>query len=304
MTYSIVARDPGTGQLGFGAQSHFFGVGRLVGWGAAGVGVAATQAFVNVDHGPHAVERMGAGEDPEAFLPELLAADAHGAYRQVGVVDARGRPAAYTGTSCAPAAGHRVADQVAVQGNMLASDRVYQDMLDAYLAADGELAERVLAAMTAAEAAGGDVRGSQSAVLRVYSGTRSATPWNEVLVDIRVDDHPDPIGELARLLPRHQAFGLIGEVIFAPNLTIGPFTGVSDELLATKLTGLAQAAELLGADNREADFWRALLLARSGRRDEATRLFDEMFAYRPGLREFLRGIAPLGFLDDVEEYLR
>ena len=304
MTYSIVARDPGTGHLAVAAQSHFFGVGRLVGWGAAGIGVAATQAFVNVDHGPHAVERMGRGEHPQQILDALLGADPDAAYRQVGAVDAAGRAAAFTGANCAPDAGHLVGDGVTVQGNMLGSPKVCEAMLEAYAAGHGDLADRVLAALVAAEAAGGDVRGSQSAVLRVFSDTRSATPWQEVLIDIRVDDHPDPIGELGRLLPRHRAFDLVGSVIFAPNLTIGPYEGVSEELLADKLAGLEAAAALLGASNREPDFWRAVLLARSGRTTAARELFTDLFAHRPGLRDFLAGIGPLGFLPDVEEYVR
>ncbi|WP_028935949.1 DUF1028 domain-containing protein [Pseudonocardia spinosispora] len=303
MTYSIVARDAATGELGYGSQSHFFGVGRLVGWGEAGVGVAATQAFVNVDYGPGAIAGLRAGRGAQEVVDELTGADELSAYRQLGVVDAEGHAVSFTGTSCAPTAGGSVGDGVAVQGNMLAGPEVYRDMLTAYQRATGPLADRMLAAMVAAERAGGDVRGSQSAVLRVYSGTRSDTPWRESLVDLRVDDHPDPIGELARLLPRQRAFDLIGEVIFAPNLTIGPYEGVSAELLADKLTGLARASELLGPDNREADFWRALLLARSGERAAARALFDDLFAYRPALRGFLAGIGPLGFLDDVTEYL-
>ncbi len=303
MTYSIVARDPETGQLAVGAQSHFFGVGRLVDWGEAGIGAAATQAFVNVDHGPHAIERMRQGEDPQAALDALLGSDDNRAYRQVGAVDALGRAAAWTGESCAPTAGHLVGDGVTVQGNMLATTKVVPAMLEAFTSTRGELADRVLAAMVAAEDAGGDVRGSQSAVLRVWSPTRSATPWNEVQINLRVDDHDDPIGELARLLPRQRAFDLVGGVIFAPNLTIGPYEGVSPELLAEKLSGLEAAAELLGASNREPDFWRAVLLARSGSGAEARALFDDLFAYRPGLRGFLAGIGPLGFLPDVETYV-
>lgn len=303
MTYSIVARDPETGQLAVAGQSHFFGVGRLVNWGEAGIGVAATQAFVNVDHGPHAIEMMRDGEDPQTALDKLLGADELREYRQVGAVDAAGRAATFTGGRCAPHVSHALGTGVAAQGNMLASPKVCPDMLEAFRSTSGELADRVLAAMVAAEAAGGDVRGSQSAVLKVYSGTRSQTPWNQVVIDIRVDDHPDPIGELARLLPRHRAFDLVGGVIFAQGLTIGPYEGVSADLLAEKLTGLQEAAELLGADNREPDFWRAVLLARSGRTEEARALFADLFAYRPGLREFLIGIAPLGFLPDVETYV-
>ena len=303
MTYSIVARDPETGELGIGSQSHFFGVGRLVGWGETGVGVVATQAFVNVDYGPLAVAAMRSGASAREAVDQVTGSDPLSAYRQLGVVDANGLAVSFTGGRCAPAAGGLVGEGVAVQGNMLACDRVYHDMLDAYQDAKGPLAERMLAAMVAAEAAGGDVRGSQSAVLTVYGAERSDTPWQHVRIDIRVDDHPDPIGELSRLLPRHRAFDFIGEVIFAQDLMIGPYQNVSPELLQEKLSGLAAAAELLGEDNREAQFWQALLLARSGDRAGARKLFDELFAYRPALREFLTGIAPLGFLDDAAEYL-
>lgn len=303
MTYSIVARDPETGELGIGSQSHFFGVGRLVGWGEAGVGVVATQAFVNVDYGPHGVAAMRAGASAQEVVAAVTGADPLSAYRQLGVVDATGAAVSFTGERCAPVAGGLVGDGVAVQGNMLARPQVYHDMLAAYRGAQGTLADRILAAMKAAEEAGGDVRGSQSAVLTTYGGQRSEVPWQQVLVDIRVDDHPDPVSELARLLPRQRAFDVIGEVIFAPDLMIGPYQNVSAEMLHDKLTGLADAAELLGADNREAQFWRAVLMARSGDRDGARSLFSELFAYRPALREFLVGIGPLGFLDDVADYL-
>lgn len=303
MTYSIVARDPATGELGIGAQSHFFGVGRLVGWGEAGVGVAATQAFVNVDYGPGAVAAMRAGAGAQAAVDAVTAADPLSAYRQLGVVDADGGAATFTGDRCAPAATGLVADGVAVQGNMLASEQVCHDLMEAYQGAKGPLAERILTALMAAEAAGGDVRGSQSAVLTVYSAQRSDTPWNQVLIDIRVDDDPDPVAELSRLLPRHRAFDVVGAVIFAPDLMIGPYRNVTPELLGEKLTGLADAAGLLGTQNREPDFWRAVLLARSGDIDAARALFANLFGYRPALREFLRGIGPLGFLDNVEDYL-
>ncbi|MGB3483165.1 MAG: DUF1028 domain-containing protein [Mycobacterium sp.] len=303
MTYSIVARDPHTGALGFGSQSHFFGVGRLVGWGEAGVGVAATQAFVNVDYGPGAVTAMRAGTSAREALDSVIGVDPLRAYRQLAVVDAAGTAASFTGECCAPAAGHAVGDGVAVQGNMLAGEQVYHDMLDAFLGASGQLAERMVAAMVAAEDSGGDIRGSQSAVLRVYGGQRSETPWNHVEIDIRVDDHPDPVSELVRLLPRQRAFDVIGEVIFARDLMIGPYRNVSEELLREKLDGLAEAARILGSDNREAQFWRAVLLARSGDRDSARLAFAEVFAHRPALRQFLAGIAPLGFLDDTADFM-
>lgn len=303
MTYSIVARDPDTGELGVGSQSHFFGVGRLVGWTEAGVGAAATQAFVNVDYGPAAIAALRSGQPAGAVVDALTGADPLSRYRQLGVVDAAGRAASFTGGSCAPHAAGLTGDGVAAQGNMLAADSVVPAMLAAYEGASGALADRMLAAMRAAEDAGGDVRGSQSAVLTVVSGTRSGAPWRQVLVDLRVDDHPDPVGELERLLPRQRAFDVIGGVIFEEGLMIGPFAGVTPRELAAKLAGLASAAEALGPENREADFWRAVLLARCGRADEARTLFADLFAHRPALREFLAGIGPLGFLPLVKEYL-
>ncbi|MHA7662501.1 DUF1028 domain-containing protein [Mycolicibacterium sp. HS_4_1] len=303
MTYSIVARDPASGELGCGSQSHFFGVGRLVGWGEAGVGVVATQAFVNVDYGPGAVAQMRAGASAQAAVDRVTATDPLSAYRQLGAVDAAGRAATFTGSRCAPVATGLVADGVAIQGNMLSCDRVCHDMMDAYQGANGPLAERILAAMVAAEVAGGDIRGSQSAVLTVHGGQRTDAPWNQVLIDIRVDDDPDPVAELSRLLPLHRAFDVVGAVIFAPDLMIGPYRNIATDVLHEKLAGLAEAAKLLGAQNREADFWRAVLLARSGDRDGARALFSDLFVYRPALREFLAGIGPLGFLDDVVDYL-
>ncbi|HTM84141.1 MAG TPA: DUF1028 domain-containing protein, partial [Mycobacterium sp.] len=302
VTYSIVARDPATGELGIGAQSHFFGVGRLVGWGEAGVGVVATQGFVNVDYGPRAVAVLRAGASARQAIDMVTGADPLSAYRQLGVVDSAGVAASFTGDRCAPVAGGLLGDGVAVQGNMLERPQVYHDMLAAYRAANGPLAERILVAMRAAEESGGDIRGSQSAVLTVFGDQRSDTPWQHVLVDIRVDDHPDPVSELARLLPRQRAFDAIGDVMFASDLMIGPYRNVSPELLSEKLTGLADAAALLGPDNREAQFWAAVLMARSGDRDGARSLFAELFSYRPALRDFLVGIGPLGFLDDVAEY--
>jgi uncharacterized Ntn-hydrolase superfamily protein len=303
VTYSIVARDPSTGELGIGSQSHFFGVGRLVGWGEAGVGAVATQAFVNVDYGPHALSAMRSGASAQDAVNAVTAADPLSAYRQLGVVDTNGSAVSFTGERCAPAAGGLVADGVAVQGNMLARPQVYHDMLSAYQDSKGHVADRILAAMVAAEAAGGDIRGSQSAVLTVFGADRSERPWQHVLVDIRVDDDPDPVSALARLLPRQRAFDVIGDVIFAQDLMIGPYRDVSPDVLREKLSSLADAADLLGPDNREAQFWRAVLMARSGDREGARVQFAELFTHRPALREFLVGIGPLGFLDDVASYL-
>jgi len=302
VTYSIVARDPETGELAMGSQSHFFGVGRLVGWLEPGVGAIATQAFVNVDYGPTGIDLLGRGASAEQVLDALLEGDELREYRQIGLVDAHGGSAHFTGSRCVPAAGGRAAPGVAVQGNMLASDRVHESMLSAFHDAKGTVADKVLAAMRAAEDAGGDARGSQSAVLKSVSGSRSATPWQETRIDLRVDDHPDPIGEIERLLPIQRAFDAVGGVIFTPGLMLGPYEGVSEERLEQTLTMLHDAEGTLG-DNLEAAFWRATLLARAGRPAEAEALYASVFERGPHLAAYRDSIALAGFLDGTD-YVR
>lgn len=300
MTYSIVARDPETGELAMGSQSHFFGVGRLVGWLEPGVGTIATQAFVNVDYGPTGIALLGSGSSAPQVLDTLLDGDELREFRQIGIVDAHGGSAHFTGSRCVPSAGGYAADGVAVQGNMLASDAVYESMLGAFHAASGTVVDKVLAAMRAAEDAGGDARGSQSAVLKSVSGSRSATPWQESRIDLRVDDHPDPIGELERLLPIQRAFDAVGGVIFTPGLMLGPYEGVSEVRLESTLAMLASAEGALG-DNLEAAFWRATLLARAGRTVEAETLYGSVFERGPHLAAYRDSIGAAGFLDGTDD---
>lgn len=302
MTYSLVARDPQTGALGYGAQSHFFGVGRLVGWAEPGAGAVATQALVNLDFGPHGLAAMARGERPADIGAALVDGDEFSAYRQFAMVDAEGRICAHSGSACVPMAGNASGDAVVAQGNMLADHDVYKNMIAAYTDAEGPLAYRILAALQAAEDAGGDARGSQSAVLKVVSGTRSQSPWAQTLVDIRVDDHPRPIEELARLLPLHDAFSAVGAVVFAPRLMMGEYRDVPEAELEQTLASLAQADQALG-DNLEAAFWRCALLARSGRRDAAISEFHTLFARGPHLRDYLEHVGQAGIVPNVDEYL-
>jgi uncharacterized Ntn-hydrolase superfamily protein len=296
MTYSILARDPASGQIGYGCQSHFFGVGRLVGWLEPGLGGVATQAFVNVGFGPHGLDSLRAGMSAGATLEELVASDELSAYRQVAVVDAAGEVASFTGSMCVPSAGSRRGDQVVAQGNMLASDAVYESMIDAYEASTDSFPLRLLAGLRAAEAHGGDARGSQSAVLEVVSGNISAAPWEETLMDVRVDDHTDPVEELARLVGLHSAYDSLGGVLFAPRVMIGAFENVTDAELEAALSAIKGARVVLG-ENLEAAFWQAVLLARAGRTTEAEALFAEIFVGGPHWRPYLDAIAEVGFLD-------
>ena len=206
MTYSIVARDPETGQLGVAVQSRAFGTGAVCPWALPGVGAATTQSFTEVSYAPRGLELLAAGRSPQAALDELLAADDGRDYRQVAYVAADGATAAWTGEACVPACGQLSRENVSAQGNMLASADVWPAMVEAFETTAGPLAVRLLAALDAAEAAGGDFRGRQAGGLLVDSGERDDPPWRR-LVDVRVDDHPEPVRELRRLYVLSDAYG-------------------------------------------------------------------------------------------------
>src|SRR4051794_19769650 len=202
-TYSIVARDPDTGELGAAVQSHWFQTGAIVTWAAAGVGAVCTQSVADPAYGPRLLDRLSAGEAPADALGALLAADEQADYRQVAVVSAPGDVAVHTGTDCIAFAGHEQGDAFSAQANMMASADVWPAMAAAYRAADGPLARRLLAALDAAEGAGGDVRGRQSAALVV--APPEGEPWRKT-VDLRVDDAAEPLVELRRLLDLNDAY--------------------------------------------------------------------------------------------------
>jgi uncharacterized Ntn-hydrolase superfamily protein len=298
LTYSILARDPETGAFGMAVQSHFFGVGRLVGWLEPGLGGVATQAFVNVGLGPKGLELLRSGSDAQTTLDALVAGDEMPEFRQVAVVDATGRVAVFTGDRCVPATGSRTGEQVVAQGNMLVSDTVYESMIDAYEQSTAPFPERLVAALRAAEDHGGDARGSQSAAVKVVAGEPSDAPWEQTLVDLRVDDHTDPVGEITRLLALHRAYEDLGAAMFTPGLVIGDIAEVSEADLDGALTALEEARISLG-DILEAGFWKAVVLARSGRAEAAEALFEEVFAAGPHFRAYRSSVEQAGFLGAV-----
>jgi uncharacterized Ntn-hydrolase superfamily protein len=214
MTYSIVARDPETGRLGIAVQSHYLGVGPVVPWLEPGVGAIATQAQVDVSYGPIGLHLLRNGRRAEQVVEALIASDLTPQIRQVGVVDAEGGAAAFTGTETIPAAGHLVRDGFTVQGNLLERDTCWPAMATAYEAALGEgllFSERLLRALEAAEGEGGDVRGRQSAAITIVESTLQPTPWKGRVLDARVDDHPDPVPELRRLVDLYESYALFDE---------------------------------------------------------------------------------------------
>lgn len=292
-TFSIVARDPETGDLGVAVQSHWFQVGPTVPWAEPGVGAVATQSFVEVSYGPRGLELMRAGKSPEEALAQLTAADEQRAVRQVAMVDARGRVAAWTGESCIPAADHRTGDGYSVQANLMDKPTVWPAMAAAYEASAGKpLAERLLAALDAAQAEGGDIRGRQSAALLVVSGQRVEHPWQGRKVDLRVDDHPEPLVELRRLYGLHLAYEAMN---------------AGDEAMATGDVAAAvrHYTEAAGRapDIVELPFWQAVTLFSEGREDEALPIFRRVFAAEARWIELVRRLPGVGLLPDDPEKL-
>ncbi len=292
-TYSIVARDPATGDLGVAVQSHWFSVGSLVPWARAGVGAVATQSMVEPSYGPLGLELMAAGKDAPAALAGLLAADPRADIRQVGMVDAAGRAASHTGANCIPEAGHRIGDGYAVQANLMGPATVPDAMAAAFEAATGPLAERMLAALAAAQAEGGDIRGRQSAAVLVVRGEATGRIWQDVLVDLRVEDHPDPVVELRRLLTLHRGY----EQMNAGDLAVE----AGDLAAASRAYG--EAERILG-DNLEARYWHAVALVNAGDLERALPIFADVFARGENWRELTPRLVEPGFLQVDADGLR
>lgn len=292
MTFSIVARDEATGQLGVATATHAYGVGPVANHARAGVGVVATQAFVEVSYGPRGLDLMAMGIAPPQALAALLSADADHAIRQVAFVDASGALAEHTGTRCVPSCGSVIAGGAVAIGNMLDNDRVLPAMSEAYLATDGYFAGRLLAALEAGDKAGGDVRGRMSASLRVVSGEPPANPWEGTLYDLRADYDPDPIGVLRTNLRMTNAYRVFFEAVFAPGIVTGPDPLYGDALEAA-LDGLAATQRDLG-DDLEPTLWQGVLLLRAGDTDRGCELVARAIRARPRFAAFVDGLARTG----------
>jgi uncharacterized Ntn-hydrolase superfamily protein len=289
-TYSIVARDPATGELGVAVQSHWFSVGALVSWAEPGVGAIATQSFVDPSYGPRGLELMRGGASAADALARLLAEDQARDVRQVAFIDATGRAAAHTGAKNIEYAGHQVGDGFSVQANMMGNEKVVPAMARAYETTDGDLAARRLGALAAAQAAGGDVRGCQSAALLVVKGARSEKPWADRRFDLRVDDSPDPIAELTRLVTLARAYEHMNQGDAA----------VEKGDMAGALQHYGTAAEMSGG-NVEMLFWQAVALANNGDVERAIPLFRTVYADDPRWIELTRRLHKPGIFPDTPE---
>lgn len=266
-TYSIVARDSITGEMAVGVQSHWFSVGTLVSWGKSGVGVVATQSFVNPAYGPEGLKLMENGKSAKIALEELISKDEGKAFRQVAFLDHTGKAAAFTGEKCVESAMHHVGENFSVQANMMLNDDVIPAMKEAFREHHNlPLAERVVKVLQAAEEAGGDIRGKQSAALIVVGAEKAKNVWEEKKIDLRVDDHPQPLEELERLLSVARAYEFMnrGDVAMEEG----------DVNEALKQYGIA---EELFPENLEMKYWKAIALANSGRLKEALPIFRSIF---------------------------
>jgi uncharacterized Ntn-hydrolase superfamily protein len=273
-TYSIVAHDPESGAVGVAVQSHWFNVGAVVTWARAGVGAVATQSIAEPAYGARLLDRLEAGVAPQTALDEVLGGDEQAGYRQVAVVSAGGDVAVHTGADCIAHAGHEAGRGVSAQANMMASADVWPAMAQAYERAVGPLQRRLAAALHAAEAAGGDIRGRQSAALLVVPGAGESWRW---LVDVRVDDHPEPLQELDRLLDLTDAYELATE---------------GDELTGAGRHAEAgdryQRASALAPGNHELLFWAGLAAANDEDMPTAVARVREAIDLHPGWLELLR----------------
>jgi len=264
-TYSIVARDAETGQLGVAVESHYFSVGSVVTWAEAGVGAVASQSLADPAYGKLGLDLMRAHRSAPDTLAGLVASDPMSAVRQVGMVDAEGRVASHTGALAIAEAGHIAEDGFAAQANMMLRPTVWPAMAEAYRSARGELVDRLLSALDAAEAEGGDIRGRQSAAILVVAGKNTGRPWVDKLYDIRVDDAPEPLREIRRLVSVARAY--IHQRRAQNALERGDSAAMNREF--------ETASQLIG-DNPEMRFWHAIALLGTGDVDDGLAILREV----------------------------
>lgn len=287
-TFSIVARDPATGDLGVAVQSHWFSVGSLVTWAEPGVGVVATQSFVEPSYGPKGLALMREGMSAPDAMAKLVAADPQSAVRQLGFVDASGRAASHTGARNIQAAGSYVGDGFAVQANLMANDKVVPAMRAAFESTKGDLADRMLAALDAAQAVGGDIRGCQSAAMMIVSGKRSETPWMEKKIDLRIEDHAAPLPELRRLVVLARAYDQMNKGDLA----------VEKNDMDTAVRHYSEATQLV-PDSVEMYYWQGVTFAAKQDLTRAAPLLRKAFAQDPAWIELTRRLPAAGILPDV-----
>jgi uncharacterized Ntn-hydrolase superfamily protein len=292
-TFSIVARDTVTGDLGVAVQSHWFSVGSMVTWAEAGVGAIATQSFVDPSSGALGLDLMRAGKTASQALAALLAGDPGKDVRQVAMIDALGNVATHTGEKCIQSAGHFAGSNFSVQANLMLNDNIWSAMAKAYQNARGDLAARMLIALEAGQAAGGDIRGKQSAAILIVKARSTGRPWADRVMDLRVEDSTEPLSELKRLMDVHRAYEHMnrGDLAVEHN----------DVEAALHEYG---SAEAMFPDNLEMKFWHAVALVNAGRVQESLPLFREIFAKDRNWLTLLPRLPQAGVLRNDEDVLQ
>ncbi len=292
-TYSIVARDTITGEMGVAVQSHYFSVGPVVPWAEAGVGVVATQSLVDISYGPLGLDLMRAGKTAPEALQALLAGDKNNAVRQVAMIDASGNVATHTGDKCIPSAGHIIGKNYSVQANLMLNDKVWPAMAKAFENTKGNLAERMLSALDAAQAEGGDIRGKQSAAILIVKGKSSGKPWQDKILDLRVEDNPEPLKELRRLVKIAEAYH---------HSDLGDLA-LEKKDLKTALKEYGEAKRLY-PESIELKFWEATALVNNNLVDESLPIFKEIFEKEPIWKELVKRLPSVDLLPKDEKIIK
>lgn len=297
-TYSIVARDANTGEMAVAVQSHWFSVGTVVSWGEAGVGVVATQSFTNISFGIRGLDLLKAGKSPQEALEILLSDDSGREFRQLAILDKLGRVATHTGKNCIDFAGHTNGKDFSVQANMMLNDKVVPEMEEAWKENSNlPLAERMVAVLKAAQNEGGDIRGKQSAALLIVKGEASAEPWNDRLLDLRVDDADHPIQELERLLKVFRAY---------ENMNRGDLYVEKNQMKPAMEE--YNAAMKMFPENLEMQYWTAITLANDKQVEKAAEMLQKIYKVDPNWRELTKRLPKVGLLNvsgtDLERLLK
>ena len=292
-TYSIVALDPETKELGVAVQSHWFSVGSVVPWAKAGVGAVATQSLAKIEYGPEGLLLMEEGKTAQESLDILLAQDEGAKYRQVGMVDFQGNVASHTGSNCMDFAGFQKGKNYTVQAHIMAKPTVWSAMAEAFESAEGDLAERMMQSLEAAEREGGDLRGRQSAAMLIVTGEPTGVLWKDISLELRIEDHPEPLIQLRRLIQIHRAY---------------EHANKGDLFLSEKNMEAAlkeyNAAAAAYPENPELPYWTAVTLASTGEMEKALPLFKDVFERNPNLKTMTPAVAKSGFLPLDDQTLK
>jgi len=292
-TYSIIARDEVSGELGVAVQSHWFSVGSLVPWAKAGVGAIATQSFVKVEYGTDGLALMESGMTSTEALQALLAEDEGQAVRQVAMIDFNGNVATHTGESCIEYAGHIIGKNYSVQANVMTKNTVTKAMVNAFENSKGDLADKMMAALEAAEEEGGDLRGKQSASMLIVSGNPTGISWKDTKLNLSIEDNPKPLIELKRLIRIHRAY---------EHVNIGD-QYIQEGEIDKALIEYKKAIEYY-PENSELSYWSAIALVNNNRLNDALSIFENIFQNNPNLKEMTPRLFDSGILQCNKETLK